>query len=397
MTWDPNRKVQTNWQGGPITPSEVLYEVDGPTIFTSRVGLSNFLFFKHDETDDSEIFIAAAVSDADIAALRDGRISVRGALSYRDAWLIKADHEYAVERFQPHDFTSIEPFLPPRGIGLSPSFGTVPDSLEQAEALLSFKFIGRSMTEDSIPLSVLKELVDGVYSFVRQTLLPKDLQKGRNNRFFDVKVGPPRLASLLVSIKGFDFDAVGMRNFRNTKHLEPELLRQEALELGGNLWRSISETSSLANQGELELPTAQRHSAFLNHIAQIVPSSDNDLERLEISYHGTDRPQIITIDQASGDRLIHAGQLEGIQEKSLRGSIVEVNGEARTFIVKSAMGRQTTVAPKWRVFEELERNDVLRRGVAMEITGRHWLRKRRDYMVTDEYPRILDPKAMKLL
>ncbi len=397
MTWDQNRPVQTDWQGGVITPSEVLFEVDGPTIFTAQVGLSTFLFFKHDETDDAEIFVAAAVEDADLAALRAGHISVRGALSYRNAWLVKSDFDYVVQNYQAHDYSSIEPYLPPSGVGLSATFGVVPDSLEQAESFLSFKFVGRSMTEESMPLSVFKELVDNISSLVRHTLLPKPLQKGRNNRFFDVTIGQPRFASLLVSIKGFDFDAEGLREFKNTKHLEPELLRKEAIELGGDLWRSISETSALADLGELELEKARLHSVFLDHIANIVPSSDNELERLEISYLGTDKPQMITIDQASGDRLIQAGQLQGIQQKSLTGVVVEINGDARTFIIKNDMERQTTVAPKWRVFEELEKNEALRRGVVMKITGPHWRRTRRDYMVTDQYPEILERATSKLL
>jgi hypothetical protein len=72
MRWDLNRAVLSNWQGGAIAPCEVLFEVDGPTMFTAQVGLSNFLFFKHDETDDAEIFIAAAVNEDDVIALRQG-------------------------------------------------------------------------------------------------------------------------------------------------------------------------------------------------------------------------------------------------------------------------------------------------------------------------------------
>ena len=397
MTWDASRPVQANWQGGPVQPCEVLYEVDGPTIFTAQVGLSNFLFFKHDETEDAEIFIAAAVSDADLDALRNGRISVRGALSYRDAWLVKANHDYEVQQYQAHDYSSIEPFLPPKGLGLAAAFGAVPDSIEQADSFLSFKFVGQSMTEESMPLSVFKELVDNISALVRHTLLPKPLQKGRNNRFFDVTIGQPKFASLLVSIKGFNFDYQGLRDFKKTRHLEPELLRKEAVELGDDLWRSIAEISALADQGELELEKARLHRVFLEQIANIVPSSDNDLDRLEISYHRTSGPQVIMIDQASGDRLIQAGQLEGIERKSLTGVVVEINGDARTFIIKSATDRQTTVAPKWRVFEEMEKNEVLRRGVAMKITGAHWRRTRRDYMVTDLYPEILAPEASKLV
>lgn len=391
MTWDKNRPKLTDWQAGAITPAEILYELDSPTIFTAKIGLATMLFFKHDETDDAEIFIAAGVEDTDLAALREGRISVRGALSYRNAWLIKVDSDYVVQMYQSHDYTSVSPYLPPKGVGLAAKFGIVPDSIEQAQSLLAFKFVGQSMSEESMPLSVFKELVDNVSSLVRHTLLPKALQNGRNNRFFDVQIGPPKFASLLVSIKEFNFDAEGMQEFKNTRNLVPEALREESAELGANLWNSIVETSALANRGELELEQARLHKDVLDQIASLVPSSDNDLDRLEVSYHGNHMTKVVTIDQASGDRIILAGQLQGIEQKSVTGVIVEVNGDARTFIIKNEADRQTTVEPKWRVFQELENNDALHIGVKMKINGSHWRRKRRDYMTTDDYPEILAP------
>jgi hypothetical protein len=397
MTWDPTRPKHTDWQGGPVTPVDVFYELDGPVIFTAKVGLATMLFFKHDETDDAEIFIVAGIDEAELTALRKGRVSVRGALSYRNAWLVKTDHEFVVKVYQSHDYSSILPYLPPKGVGLSANFGLVPDSMEQAESLLAFKFVGKSMTEESMPLSVFKELVDNVSSLVRHTLLPKALQKGRNNRFFDVQIGPPKFASLLVSIKELDFDSEGLREFKNTKNLIPQALREESAQLGEDLWKSIVETSELADRGDLELEQARVHKDILDHIANLVPSSDNDLDSLEVSYHGNDGTKVITIDEVSGDRIIQAGQLEGMEQKLLTGVVVEVNGDARTFIIKDTLDRQTTVNPKWRVFQELEKNDALRRGVVMKIKGLHWKRTRRDYMMTDEYPEIIDPKAGRLV
>jgi hypothetical protein len=397
MTWDKNRPKHTDWQGGAIAPLEVLYELDGPTIFTVKVGLKTMLFFKHDETDDAEIFIAVDVGDTDLAAMREGRLSVRGALSYRKAWLIKTSHEYVVQMYQSHDYSSILPYLPPKGVGLSAKFGVVPDSIEQAQSLIGFKFDGPMMTEESMPLSVFKDLVDNISTLVRHTLLPKALQKGRNNRFFDVQIGPPKFASLLVSIKDFNIDADRLREYKNTRDLVPDALRRESAELGADLWNSIVETSALASKGGLELEQARLHKDVLDHIASLVPSSDNDLDHLEVSYHGKHGTNVVTIDRTSGDRIIQAGQLEGIERKSITGVVVEINGVARTFIVKDDSDRQTTVAPKWRVFHELEAKGALRCGVVMKIEGQHWRRKRRDYMDTDQYPEIVDPEAGKLL
>ena len=177
----------------------------------------------------------------------------------------------------------------------------------------------------------------------------------------------------------------------------PAALREVSAQLGADLWKSIVETSELADRGELKLEQARLHKDILDYISNLVPSSDNDLDCLEVSYHGNDGTRVITIDEVSGDRIIQAGQLEGIAQKSIVGKVVEINGDARTFIIKNDLDRQTTVAPKWRVFQELEASDALRRGVTMKITGPHWKRKRRDFMVTDEYPEILDTKANTLV
>ena len=397
MTWDRNRPIKADWYGGEIRPDEVLFEIDGPTIFTARLGLSKFLFFKHDETDDAEIFVAAPVSDSDLEALRAGRISVRGALSYRDAWLIKTDFDYVVERYQEHDFSSIEPYLPPKGVGIASSFGIVPDSIEQANSLLSFKFIGQSLTEQAMPLSVFKDLVDNISTFVRKTLLPTALSQGRYNRFFDVTIGQPKFASLLVSIKGIDIDSNGLREFKPTKFLNPDDLRQESIERSDELWKSIAETSKLAQEGDLTSGLFRQNRAFLDQIGKLVPSSDNDLECLEISYHGFTRTQVVTIDQASGDRIIQAGQLDALEPETIIGVVIEVNGAAKTFIVKDELNRQTTVAPKWRVFAELEKNSILRIGAVMRLTGLISKRKRRDYMTTEDYPEIVDARTRDFL
>ena len=40
-----------------IQPDQILYEYDGPLIFTATLGVTELLFFKAEENDKSDIFI----------------------------------------------------------------------------------------------------------------------------------------------------------------------------------------------------------------------------------------------------------------------------------------------------------------------------------------------------
>lgn len=388
--WDNNRPILDQWNAGPIVPEEVLYEYDGPTIFTARVGLALFLFFKKDELENSDIFIAAPVIEVEIDLLKRGGVSVRGLLSYREAWLVQADLDLRVERYQSHTFESIEPLLPKRGLGLRAHFGVVPDSVDQANAFFAFKFISPSMSTRSMPLTVFRGLVDDLSELVRKTLVPQSLATGRDSRYFDVQIGEPKFASLLITIQQPDIDAEGLRSNPRTRELEPEALRAESSFRGQRFWESVEATTAMAALGELEPAAAIEHHFALTQLATLLPSEANHIDQLQISFGGHAGSRMVTIDKAVGGRLVRAEAVAAAQARELSGVIVEVNGEARTFILKDVGGRQTTCAPSRQLFELLEQEGHLVRGVQMRIWGNFWRRTRRDYIYFDQYPDILN-------
>lgn len=387
--WHPNRPILTNWNAGEIIPRDILFEVDGPTIFTAVIGITIFLFFKRDELHDAEIFIAAPVSQHEIELLKNGRVSVRGVLSYREAWLIQTDLDYQVTKFQEHVYETIEALLPPKGLAIAAKFGTVPDSVEQAEAYLGFKFVSKSMTSRSMPLSVFKGLVDDVSNLVKSALLPHSLAKGRNNRFFDVEIREPKFASLLITISEPRFDQVGLREHEPTRHLQSASLSKEATLLGEELWSSLETTARLAEAGEIAQEIAQAHRNALKQIKTIVPSEQNDLERLELTFHRAQATQVLSIDRKIGDRLLRAERGVDGDRRSIEGTIVEINGEAHTFIIKNLAQRQTTCGLPYEIFAQMERDGLMRRGQRLRITGTFWKRTRRDYIWFDRLPEPL--------
>ena len=208
--WDEHKPILRNWTAGAIQIDEILYELDGPTIFTANIGISRFIFLKKDELDDLDVYIACQTNKEEVDLLKSGSISVRGILSHKAAWVFETDLDLNVIRYQERSFEGIESLLPPKGIGLLSRFGVVPDSVGQAQAFMAFKFTGQVLSSRSMPLSVFKGLIDGISSLVRQALVPSALSRGRDARFFDVQIGEPQFASLLVTIKSADLDV-----FRN--------------------------------------------------------------------------------------------------------------------------------------------------------------------------------------
>lgn len=119
-----------NWPFGKLEPHESLYDFQGSAIFLKEVGVHTLLFFRSDIHDDGDFFVAAAVSDEERDALKEGRLSVRGAFTARTCWLFDVDFECGVRRYEQVASADIEPLLPPSGVALYPGLPRVPDVLE---------------------------------------------------------------------------------------------------------------------------------------------------------------------------------------------------------------------------------------------------------------------------
>ena len=83
--WNGSHPIRTDWLTGTVHPQEVLYEMDGPVFFVATVGLSNYFFFKKAELEESDLFLACVAELAKVEALKEGRLSIRGALTKKSA------------------------------------------------------------------------------------------------------------------------------------------------------------------------------------------------------------------------------------------------------------------------------------------------------------------------
>ena len=375
--WNGSHPIRTDWLTGTVHPQEVLYEMDGPVFFVATVGLSNYFFFKKAELEESDLFLACVAELAEVEALKEGRLSIRGALNKEIGWLIEMDFDHNVVRFQ--------------RLALLSNFGDAPNTLAQANAFMAFKFYSQVITNRLVPLRLLTETVEGVgvSKFVRGALTPLSLVGGRDGRFFDVQVGEPLLASLLISIERPTIDAAGLRDNKRTSKLSPTDLEEASVERGRETWNVIQQAIEAFNPQSTTQFNALDHREFLENIVDLMPSQHNEFEKLEITIRRGKSTQLLTIDRQIGEKLIQEHHdLDG-KVLSIEGVITEVNGESDTFLLRDNSYWVTTCSPLGGLFQQLDDAGVMNRGQRMRVTGKYWRRTRRGFLSFDEYPIIL--------
>ncbi|WP_375291826.1 hypothetical protein [Qipengyuania sp.] len=382
--WVDAEPIQRDWHGGEIRISEVLYEFEGPVVFVARVGFNELLFAKRDEGELADFFLAVETNDRIVAALRQGKLSLRGALDRPEGWLIETDLR-TINGFQSLAEGQFDDLLPQPKIALYSRYGLVPDTLEQAEAFIAFRFVGAAVQGGQVPLSVLQDKINDFAAFVKKALLPQALMTGRDYRFFDVEMAEPKFSSLVLAAKKPTFDEARIALSRRLEGVNPEALNLQAGNQGREFWGLLNRTLEQIDQtGELSQDFKIENQIFLTNLKGLIPSDDENLSRVEVTFN--DGMNLHTaIIEGNQRRTIVAAQaeIEGFDVRTLVGVIIEVNGVAGTFIIKDMAERQTTCVMPRADFNELDDDNQLYRGRQVSITGIFTRRTRRDKLWID--------------
>lgn len=390
MMWTDGHPVRTDWPTASVKPTEVLYEVEGPAFFITSIGLSNYFFFKKRELEESDLYLVCIAESDEIEALKEGRLSIRGAMNKRIGWLVEICPKGSVIRFQEQSHDVFIALLPAPGLALHAKFGNVPDSLIQANSLMAFKFYSDSMHDKSMPLRLLTETVEGVSKFVKGVLTPSALLEGRDGRFFDVRVNEPVFASLLISIDAPSVDAVGLRENKRTQNLSVAELESASIERGRETWSVIQDAVRSYTGSSVTKFNAVEHREFLDNIVDLMPTESNDFSKIEITFRAGARTEIVAIDRIIGEKFVKDhSDLDG-QVLSIEGVITEVNGESGTFLIRDNSYSTTTCNPQGDLFQQLDDAGYMNRGQRMKVTGKYWRRTRRGFISFSAYPVILE-------
>ena len=154
----------------PFEPVEVLYEFDGPRIFTLRDDDDELnLVYWSDEVDKACRYVVVPTTAKIVAALKAGNISVFDALNQPRCWLCDSNHEGALTGCQRVEFEAIpRDSLPATGTLLLPNLEPLPTSSAE-------------MAAGQTPVSVLRKSVAGArreHFDLRETIRSQQHKKG---------------------------------------------------------------------------------------------------------------------------------------------------------------------------------------------------------------------------
>lgn len=155
-SWPPHDSLQAVQLDvvGALTPSEVLYEFEGPCIFSAETahGTSVLAYLSEEMEDEPYLrYIVSTTSRATIDDLKRGAISVREALDRGSLWIVDLDYKHTPLRaFAVRSEQLPEDAMPLRGIMLW-------SSLEPA---LTVRLEGTEVQEGRVPAAAFTQVAE---------------------------------------------------------------------------------------------------------------------------------------------------------------------------------------------------------------------------------------------
>lgn len=142
-----------------ITQEEILYEFDGPRIFTARNAMGELLFYLADEKDGVCRYIVAPTNASIIDLMKSGVRSVRDALNQPWVWFLDTQYDgKPVAAWKGTLADAPADALPLSGVMLWPHL----------EPIFVLRAIGEGLGEGTVPASVIRQVVDGATTALKK-------------------------------------------------------------------------------------------------------------------------------------------------------------------------------------------------------------------------------------
>jgi hypothetical protein len=309
-----------------IAPVEVLYEFDGPRIFSlsSRSG-DLLLAYLCDEAPDRLNFLLAPSSTGSIERLRTGQLGVRDALDQAWIWVVSCDRQWRIIGAKISSFDALpESALPKEGTPLLPEH--IP--------LLVTKQIGPLLTPGRIPVSVIRRAVDGASGAIKALLEGTGFLGGigrpdeRYRKIYDLPVQRIAFGSLEVSF-ALPPDEV-LAAFRSGNGLTVDQIANALQE--GLRWLVTGDNS---------IEATPQNRAILAALDKLSPPIHGDVTEVEISglLLGLDTPRAVLTKESTRKIRRALGQIPSDLEPVVSvGYVREFDKDRGTFTLRNALG-----------------------------------------------------------
>ncbi len=349
-----------NW-----VPDRVLYDFDGPRIFTVRHELGDFLAYACDEDDEITRYLLAPTSDGIIAALEKGSCTVREALAQPWLWVMDVGFDDVPRQVWRSTLEAIpETRLPKPWAMLWPHL----------EPLLAVRMVGPNLAKEQISASVIKRAVEGAtYALKKLAELMLSSRQQPDQRSLTVRhlydLPTQHLAFNSFEIAFRAPDAAQLRLGEQDGVLEPEYDEMgrrlaEALE-----WATLSTSDEESRTIDLDL---------LDALKKLVPPQTGLVEQVEVRgrlLRHQPRPSYILTREAT--RRVGQARIQREPQGTpltATGLIEEFDKGRLTFILRyTGAGRDINCAITDELYDEVmelfQQDDVRATIFGLEIPG----------------------------
>jgi hypothetical protein len=318
--WEISGKPTDSSWFPSFDPTEVLYEFDGPRVFTIQDADDELnLVYWSDALDTTCRYIIAPTTATIISALRSGNLSVLDALNQPRCWICDTSPEGSIVNCWRLDFEQI-----PRDC--LPALGTM--LFPELEPLLTLRAIGDEIRPGQIPGSVIRTCVEGVqktFKVLSEYVLEKPSQAGRPpeflRRLFDLPTQRLAFGSFEISFR-MPIEERDLFSLNASKSPEAETLEH----VGSLLKKGLNWLATSAGEEGLFSPDNPDEGAVvLRALKELTPSSQGSIERLEIKGQligPRTTPQVL--ERSARQRVNTA-----IRNRSLESKLVDLEGRIR--------------------------------------------------------------------
>jgi hypothetical protein len=384
FSWVPNSPHDQIPFIGVIEPDEILYDFDGPMLFTSKSQFFPILCYKIDEEGSHAQYLVVPTSKAIVSKLREGQLALRSAMSQAWGWIAEAEDRFQVRRTWSVSIDSLPAvLLPEPGYGIYPAHGIISERPSYAtNPFLSIRFSGADVVGGQLPFGVFKTLVDEVATTLWAIFAPavhaagKKLSEQTIRKAVKIPTYEPAFASLLIAIEQPTLD---LSSFRDKPDIDVGQATKNIARAYEEFFDSAKIVANAAARGEMTTGLVTDNIEATEALVPLIPTRRSFFDRVEIGIRNNKDNLVINVTAADQIRDAYTISLAG--KRTISGEVVEINSTSGSFIVRSASFRNTTCV-SWSdpIRAAISR---LRNGMHVSVSGSFEKRKRRDRLWID--------------
>lgn len=387
--WSVTQPSKSTAHLGRILPLKVLYQFDGPILFSSVLGLSQMLFFKYDEVEAHDLFLAVPTDPKTLSHLQSGRLSVRGALGYGKCFVVQMDFEGKVHAYWETQIDEMDKeLLPDFGVGLDPRAPWVVDTVEQIDSFLSVRFSGSGLSRETIAFRTFMKLMESVYEAARGVLAPIGLEKARSS-VFDFKIKEPVFGSLIVTIDEPSADLERVNKLMRRTDITTDDLLRSFERSRDDLFDGLTGLVE-SNPDDLDAAQSAARYTLIQKLVDLLPDNDSAFSKVEFNTSTSIGMRHVEIKsgKAASLREEYSKASQSVQE--FLGTITIINDKSSTFVVQASFGREVTCHLSRTFFEDLQEDERFGTKALVRLYGEYNQRSRRDELFVKRPPVIVD-------